>query len=161
MTSLFSRITALAVVGGLLTCLSLHAQTTDCGVAGTDNAFLGIQTIPLWPGTPPQAKGNGCPDIPTITIFSPRQWMANGSAVVIFPGGGYAHLAADLEGREVADWFTSRGFKAFIVSYRLTSHGYVLPVPLLDARRAKRARKSSEHPPGSSKVDKGAACGGR
>jgi len=136
MTSILSRTFALAVAGGLLACLSLHAQTTDCGVAGTNNAFLGIETIPLWPGTPPQSKGTGCDDIPTITIFSPRMGTANGSAVVIFPGGAYANLAADLEGREVADWFTSRGFKAFIVAYRLTSHGYVLPVPLLDARRA-------------------------
>lgn len=112
------------------------AQTTSCSTAGTDNAFLGIQTINLWPGKPPQAKGNGCNDIPTVTIFSPRQGTGNGSAVVIFPGGGYAALAGDLEGREVADWFTARGFKAFIVAYRLTSNGYVLPVPLLDARRA-------------------------
>jgi acetyl esterase/lipase len=36
----------------------------------------------------------------------------------------------------VADWFTARGFRAFVLSYRLTSHGYLLPVPLLDARRA-------------------------
>ena len=61
---------------------------------------------------------------------------ANGSAVVIFPGGAYRVLAADLEGREIADWFTAHGFHAFILSYRLTSNGYVLPVPLLDARRA-------------------------
>lgn len=112
------------------------AETTSCSTAGTDNAFLGIQTINLWPGTPPEAKGTACVDIPTITILSPRQGTENGSAVVIFPGGGYARLAADLEGREVADWFTARGFKAFIVAYRLTSNGYVLPVPLLDARRA-------------------------
>jgi acetyl esterase/lipase len=56
--------------------------------------------------------------------------------VVIFPGGAYAHLAGNLEGREVADWFAARGFRAFILSYRLTSNGYLLPVPLIDARRA-------------------------
>jgi acetyl esterase/lipase len=55
---------------------------------------------------------------------------------VILPGGAYLGLAADLEGREVADWFTAHGFRAFILSYRLSSHGYLLPVPLLDARRA-------------------------
>lgn len=136
MKSFFLRALVIAASCGLLAGLSLHAQTTDCGVAGTNNAFLGIQTIPLWPGTPPEAKGTSCHDIPTITIVSPRERTGNGSAVVIFPGGAYAHLAADLEGREVADWFTARGFKAFIISYRLTSHGYVLPVPLLDARRA-------------------------
>jgi acetyl esterase/lipase len=36
----------------------------------------------------------------------------------------------------VASWFTSHGFRAFVLSYRLSSHGYLLPVPLLDARRA-------------------------
>ena len=48
----------------------------------------------------------------------------------------------------MADWFTARGFRAFILSYRLTSHGYVLPVPLLDARRAiqtVRARARDYH----------------
>ena len=120
-----------------------QAQTTSCSTAGTDNAFLGIQTINLWPGAPPEAKGNGCADIPTITILSPRGSMENGSAVIIFPGGGYSGLAADLEGREVADWFTARGFKAFIVAYRLSSNGYLLPVPLLDARRAIQAVRAN------------------
>jgi acetyl esterase/lipase len=117
-------------------CTAAQAQVASCSTAGTDNAFLGIRTINLWPGEPPQAKGHGCNDIPTITIVSPRQGAENGSAVIIFPGGGYAHLAGDLEGREIADWFTARGFRAFIVAYRLTLNGYVLPVPLLDARRA-------------------------
>jgi len=54
----------------------------------------------------------------------------------VLPGGAYVGLASDLEGREVADWFTARGFRAFILSYRLSSHGYLLPGPLLDARRA-------------------------
>jgi len=71
-----------------------------------------------------------------LTVMGPRHGAENGSAVIILPGGSYRTLAADLEGREVADWFTARGFRAFILSYRLTSNGYVLPVPLLDARRA-------------------------
>jgi acetyl esterase/lipase len=109
---------------------------SPCATAGTDNGFLNIRTIRLWPGDAPQAKGTTCDDIPTLTILSPRPGTSNGSAVVVLPGGAYRGLAADLEGREVADWFTARGFRAFILSYRLTSHGYVLPVPLLDARRA-------------------------
>lgn len=112
------------------------AETPPCTTPGTDNAFLGIQTIRLWPGTAPQAKGAGCNDIPALTLFEPRQGSANGSAVIIFPGGAYMHLAGDIEGREVADWFTARGFRAFILSYRLGSNGYLLPIPLLDARRA-------------------------
>lgn len=120
-----------------LTCSLAGAQAlSPCATAGTDNGFLNIQTIRLWQGDAPQAKGTTCDDIPTLTILSPRPGTANGSAVVVLPGGAYRGLAADLEGREVADFFTARGFRAFILSYRLTSHGYVLPVPLLDARRA-------------------------
>jgi acetyl esterase/lipase len=107
-----------------------------CATAGENNAFLGIQTIRLWPGDAPQAKGNACEDTPTLTIFEPHFGTANGSAVLIFPGGRYARLAGNLEGRQVADWFTARGFRAFVLSYRLSSNGYLLPVPLIDARRA-------------------------
>ena len=136
------------LVAALVAVTVAPAQTTSCSSAGTDNSFLGIQTIRLWPGDAPQAAGQRCEDVPTLTIVSPRQGTENGSAVVIFPGGAYAHLAADLEGREVADWFTARGFKAFIVAYRLSSSGYLLPVPLLDARRAiqvVRARAAEFH----------------
>src|SRR6185437_7953559 len=101
----------------------------SCATAGTDNAFLAIKTIRLWPGAAPQAKGNTCDDIPTLTEIDPQFGMANGSAVVIFPGGGYSSLTSPLESMEVADWFAVRGFKAFVVAYRLTSHGYVFPVP--------------------------------
>ena len=49
---------------------------------------------------------------------------------------------------EIADWFAARGFRAFVLSYRLSSNGYLLPVPLLDARRAiqtVRARANDYH----------------
>jgi acetyl esterase/lipase len=113
-----------------------QAQQEPCALAGTNNDFLGIQTIRLWPGDAPEAKGKACEDTPTLTIFEPHKNQGNGSAVVILPGGAYLRLAGNLEGRQVADWFTSRGFRAFVLSYRLSSHGYLLPVPLLDARRA-------------------------
>lgn len=113
------------------------SQAKDpCSVPGENNAFLGITTIRLWPGDAPQAHGKSCEDIPTLTEFNPPWGTDNGSAILIFPGGAYAHLAANLEGREVADWFSARGFHAFILQYRLSSNGYILPVPLLDARRA-------------------------
>lgn len=119
-----------------------------CTTAGENNAWLGIQTIRLWPGDAPQAKGKACEDIPTLTIFEPQQGMGNGSAVIVAPGGGYMNLASNLEGRQVADWFAARGFVAFVLQYRLSSNGYLLPVPLLDARRAiqlVRARAADYH----------------
>jgi len=147
------------IIAASLVIPSARAQLANCATPGTDNNFLGIQTIKLWPGTPPGDKTPGvqtspptksepCSDTPTLTIFTPRAGAANGSAVIIFPGGAYLHLAGDLEGREVADWFTARGFHAFILSYRLSSQGYILPVPLLDARRAiqtVRARATDYH----------------
>jgi len=124
------------IAASLILSAALPAQAPNCATPGVDNAFLGIQTIRLWPGTAPGAKGATCNDIPALTLMEPRQGAANGSAVIVFPGGSYQILAADLEGREVADWFTARGFRAFILSYRLGSNGYLLPVPLIDARRA-------------------------
>jgi len=126
------------LTAALLVCLTAQAQKTPCATAGNDNDFLGIQTIRLWRGEAPGAKGNACEDIPTLTIFEPQRGYGNGSAVVVMPGGAYVGLAANLEGRQVADWFTALGFRAFVLSYRQTSNGYVLPVPLLDARRAIR-----------------------
>ena len=136
MRQIYRRLIGAFVITASLAIPVADAQTASCATPGTDNAFLGIQTIRLWPGTAPEAKGATCDDIPALTLLEARPGTANGSAVIIFPGGAYSHLAGDLEGREVADWFTARGFRAFILSYRLTSHGYVLPVPLLDARRA-------------------------
>lgn len=141
------RLLALVATGMFAASIAL-AQAPSCATPGTDNAFLGIQTIRLWPGPAPQAKGDGCYDVPALTIFDPQPGTANGSAVIILPGGGYQHLAGNLEGRQFADWFTARGFRAFILSYRLPSHGYLLPVPLIDARRAiqlVRARAEDYH----------------
>jgi acetyl esterase/lipase len=120
----------------IVVCICSFAEKDPCASAGQNNAFLGIQTIRLWAGPAPQSKGNACPDIPTLTIFDPHKGTENGSSVIIFPGGAYQGLAGNLEGRQYADWFTARGFRAFVLSYRLTGNGYVLPVPLLDARRA-------------------------
>jgi acetyl esterase/lipase len=128
---------------GLMASTAAQAQQKQpCAMAGENNAFLGIQTVRLWPGDAPEAKGKACEDTPTLTIFEPQRGHGNGSAVVILPGGGYLGLAANLEGRQVADWFTARGFRAFVVSYRLSSNGYLLPVPLLDARRAVQTTSS-------------------
>lgn len=124
---------------GLAVVLALgtaQAEKQPCTVAGVTDAFLGIQTVKLWPGEAPEAHGKTCEDMPTLTIFTPQPGQENGSAVVVLPGGAYVNLAANLEGRQVADWFTARGFRAFVLQYRLSSNGYLLPVPLLDARRA-------------------------
>lgn len=139
----------LAVLFSLTVFICLSAQAQDpCAIPGNNNDFLGIQTIRLWNGDAPQAKGKTCDDVPALTIFEPTGSHGYGPAVVIFPGGGYTHLAVNHEGRQFADWFASRGIRAFVLSYRLSSKGYLLPVPLIDARRAiqiVRARASEYH----------------
>jgi acetyl esterase/lipase len=108
----------------------------SCSAPGTDNAFLGIKTVRIWPGDAPMSKGSACDDIPTLTEMAAQPGADTGSAVIVIPGGAYAILAGDIEGRQVADWFAVRGFHTFVLSHRLSSHGYLFPVPLLDAQRA-------------------------
>ena len=118
----------LIMLTALLLCLTAQAQKADCPSVAANNDFLGIQTIRLWPGDAPEAKGTTCDDIPALSILAPHPGYENGSAVVVLPGGSYSGLAANLEGRQVADWFTAHGFRAFVLRYRLSSHGYLLPI---------------------------------
>lgn len=99
--------------------------------------FVDLQTVPLWPGRAPGAKGDSPADVPSLTVFRPFFGRANGTAIIVAPGGGYVNLAASLEGRQVADWFSARGVTAFVLNYRLGAR-YPFPVPLTDAQRALR-----------------------
>ena len=91
----------------------------------------------LWPKGAPGAVGTEETDKPTLTVFQPPADKANGTAVVICPGGGYGHLAKDHEGKQVAEWFNARGVTAFMLLYRLAPR-YRHPAPLQDAQRAIR-----------------------
>lgn len=57
--------------------------------------------------------------IPTITIFSPDPALANGTAVIVCPGGAFHFLTMDNEGELVAKWLTKRGITAIILKYRV------------------------------------------
>lgn len=98
---------------------------------------LNIRTIMLWPGGAPGQQGDAPGDVPALTVFAPRRGHAIPTAVIIAPGGAYRGLATDLEGREVADWFSARGITAFVLRYRL-GEKYPYPIPLEDAQRAVR-----------------------
>jgi acetyl esterase/lipase len=75
-------------------------------------------------------------DNPAMIPYWPEADQANGTAVVIFPGGGYVRLAINHEGHDIAKWFAARGVAAFVVKYRMQEHGF--PAPLLDGLRAVR-----------------------
>jgi acetyl esterase/lipase len=91
----------------------------------------------LWPDGALGALGNGEKDKPSLTIWLPRADKANGTAVVICPGGGYGALATDHEGRQVAEWLNSLGVAAFMLKYRLAP-AYHHPAMIQDAQRAIR-----------------------
>jgi acetyl esterase/lipase len=56
--------------------------------------------------------------VPTLTIFRPPAGRANGTAVIVAPGGAFRALARDLDGTEVAQWLVARGITAFVLKYR-------------------------------------------
>src|SRR3954451_9097593 len=55
---------------------------------------------------------------PTVTVYEAPKEKRSGVAVVIYPGGGYAVLAAGHEGADVAKAFNNAGITAFVVRYR-------------------------------------------
>lgn len=57
--------------------------------------------------------------IPSMRFYPAPKQTATGSAVIICPGGGYAVLAFEHEGEEVARAFNARGMAAFVLKYRL------------------------------------------
>ena len=97
---------------------------------------------PLWPGNAPGALGNEPADIPTLTAYLPAPGTATGASIVIFPGGGYGHLAVH-EGAGYAEWFSQHGITAFVVKYRLGSNAYHHPAMLHDAARAVRTVRAN------------------
>jgi len=76
-------------------------------------------------------------DVAGIVVYPAPKDKANGAAVVICPGGGYAHLAADHEGEEVARWLNTLGVTGIVLKYRLGPR-YQYPTHLNDAQRAVR-----------------------
>jgi acetyl esterase/lipase len=56
---------------------------------------------------------------PTLTVFQPAADKANGTALVICPGGGFFALSIDSEGNDVARWLAAKGVTCFVLKYRL------------------------------------------
>jgi acetyl esterase/lipase len=99
---------------------------------------LDTPTIPLWQGPAPSALGTEDRDVPTLTIYLPRNAPPGGvTAVIVCPGGGYGALAMNHEGRQVANYLNSLGLAAFVLKYRLGPR-YHHPIELGDAQRAMR-----------------------
>ena len=119
------------------------------------SAAYGQKVIPLYDGAIPNSKAspdeekkdvdkNGFVIIskiskPTLTIFLPPKNRANGTAVIICPGGGYYVNAIKHEGTDVAERFIKAGIAAFVLKYRIPDESTMINTsigPLQDVQRA-------------------------
>ncbi|HEX4663209.1 MAG TPA: alpha/beta hydrolase [Terriglobales bacterium] len=132
------------------------------------------KTIPLWPGLPPGSENwnyeekdtVGPQDTtrrisnithPTLTVYAPDTASANGTAVVVCPGGGFRYLSIENEGSSVAQWLNSIGVTAFVLKYRVMRTGdpeesdaakmaerrkTVIPLAIADGQQAIRLVRS-------------------
>lgn len=93
-------------------------------------ASEGHEIIRIWPGTAPGTEDWTGPEfvgknsvtnvtVPTLTVFRPQNAQANGTAVVVAPGGGFQGLALKQESDPMAHWLTARGITVFALKYRV------------------------------------------
>lgn len=106
--------------------------------------------LPLWPNGAPNDNGLKGEEVmsapfrltnvtkPTITVYRPAS--PNGTTIIMCPGGGYALLAMDHEGHDMAPWFNSMGITYVVLKYRMPN-GHC-EVPLSDAEQAIRIIRS-------------------
>jgi acetyl esterase/lipase len=76
---------------------------------------------------------------PTLTVYKPASGSANGTAVIVCPGGGYTALNMKLEGYNIAGRLSSLGITAFVLKYRIPDDSTMVDKsigPLQDAQRA-------------------------
>lgn len=119
----------------------------------TTLAFSQEKPLPLYPDGVPNSKPTPATyveitdknnwitkvSVPTLTPYLPAKGTANGTAVVICPGGSYAGLASAHEGFQIAQEFNKIGVTAFVLKYRLPSDSIMVDKtigPLQDAQRA-------------------------
>ncbi|WP_179414416.1 alpha/beta hydrolase [Mucilaginibacter sp. E4BP6] len=119
----------------------------------TTATFAQQKAIPLYPHGVPNSKPAPADYVekwgndsflfnvtqPTITPYFADKSKANGTAVIICPGGGYSGLSMVNEGSSIAEAFNKIGVTAFVLTYRLPSDSIMVDKtigPLQDAQRA-------------------------
>jgi acetyl esterase/lipase len=76
---------------------------------------------------------------PHLTVYSADPIKANGTAVIICPGGGWHYLSIVWEGSKAARWLARRGVTAFVLCYRLIRTGDNL-IAEMDQNMSDRSR---------------------
>lgn len=96
-----------------------------------------VQAEDLQTGSPSSSLANV--SHPALTLYRPAPGKANGTAMIICPGGGYTKLVMGREGEQVARQMNNLGITAFVLKYRLPSDRIMKDKsvgPLQDAQRA-------------------------
>ncbi len=70
---------------------------------------------------------------PTLTVFKPEEGKANGTSIIIAPGGAFRALSIDNEGYEVAKWLVKKRVTCFVLKYRLIKSNTTDPVAEMNA----------------------------
>ena len=83
--------------------------------------------------------------VATLTPFLPEPGKANGTAVIVAPGGGFTTLSMENEGWDVARALAAKGVAAFVLKYRLNQ----TPQDLAGYEAAMRARFAGGPPRGN------------
>lgn len=111
------------------------------------------EEIQIWPqGKMPNSKGLKLEEIdkneritqvgtPGMVVFTTSKEENKGSAVLIFPPGGYQKLTYNIAGYQFAKWLNTMGITAFVLKHRLPNSPDLIDRekgPLQDAQRALR-----------------------
>jgi acetyl esterase/lipase len=106
------------------------ACTLPLAHAAIDRPLTEPVSVPIWPGTPPDAQpmpgsDKGWTNIvrPTMAVYAPVK-KNTGVAIVVYPGGGFEGLAIKGEGTDVCHWLTATGITCVLLRYRVPSLPY-------------------------------------
>ena len=129
---------ATLVIVGSLGSAGAPARPAITPAANETRASLATgQIIPLYPkgkvaplGVPEFREKQATGDTiifnvsePVLELFRPVAGQANGTAVIVAPGGGFVGLSHTFEGTAVAQALARRGFTAFVLDYRTIRAG--------------------------------------
>ena len=92
----------------LLLLLSIIALSTTTAMAQ--------EQFSIWDGPAPGEKDVSAN--PTLLLYQPENKTTD-ACLIVFPGGGYNHLAKDHEGDKIAKYFNSKGMTVAVLWYRI------------------------------------------
>lgn len=139
-------------------------------IPGAWQPAAGLKQMRIWPGDAPDGTFRPQPPesvqtfddrtqavldiaVPTMTVMLAKG-PSTGTAVIVFPGGGFQKLFIDLEGTEICGWLTAKGITCIVSKYRVPGsndfwdsklrHQVTPPIPraLQDAQRTIRLVRS-------------------